>query len=258
VIPCLLLKNDGLVKTIKFDKPKYLGDPINTIRIFNDKEVDELIFLDIESTKKNIEPNFEYISRITTECFMPLTYGGGITSVSQIKQLLSLGIEKVSINSASYDSMSLIEEAVKLFGSSTIIGTVDVKKNIFGKYELYYCSGKVKSETHLEDHIRALELAGVGEILINSIDRDGTYKGYDTKLISIVSNLVRVPIIACGGAGSIEDFSEAIEAGATSVAAGSIFVYHGPHKAVLISYPSMDDLVSVLGDKRVGEFNGKL
>jgi len=243
VIPVLLLKNTGLVKTIQFKDPKYIGDSLNAVKIFNEKEVDELIFLDILATVEKKKPNIELLKDIAEECFMPLSYGGGIKEIDQIKSILKVGIEKVIINSQAVEKKGFIEEAVKLYGSSTICVSIDVKKNFWGKYEIFTHGGK--KNTKLDPIIFAIEMdkAGAGELMINSIDRDGSQKGYDLELISSITNKVRMPVIACGGASSLSDFSEGIyKGGASAVAAGSFFVFHGKMRAVLISYPEQHEL----------------
>lgn len=242
VIPVLLLQNDGLVKTTKFKDPKYVGDPINAIKIFNDKEVDELVFLDIEASKGKRSIDYELISNIASECFMPLCYGGGIKDIESIRKILQLGVEKIAINSYAFENPDLIKEAALLFGTSTIVISIDVKKNIFGKYEIWTNGGTKKIKTGLNEAILNMEQLGAGEILINSIDKDGTMLGYDCKLIEQVSKLVSIPVVAAGGAGKILDFKNAINSGASAVAAGSMFVFHGKHKAVLITYPSRKEI----------------
>lgn len=247
VIPCLLLKNNGLVKTRKFNNPKYLGDPINIVKIFNDKEVDEIIFLDITATKENRGPNYSIVSDIASECFMPLSYGGGIKNIEEIRTLLKIGVEKVALNTSAVTNPALIKEAADLFGSSTIIASIDVKQNLFGKYEVFINGGTRNTKIDPVAHAKQLEQLGVGEILINSIDRDGVMKGYDLEIIKRISNAVEIPVVACGGAGTLQHLKEAVELGnASAVAAGSIFVYKGPHNAVLISYPSQSELKSYL------------
>lgn len=238
VIPVLLLRGKGLVKTQKFKDPKYIGDPINSVRIFNEKEVDELVFLDITATPEKRGPDYELLADIASEAFMPMAYGGGITAIEQVKKIFALGFEKVIINSSAYDSAALITEAVRIFGSQSIVGSVDVKKTLFGRYELYSHAGKTKQSVSLQEHLDRLTQYGVGEILINAIDKDGTQSGYDLKLIREVTSMVSVPVVACGGAASIDDFVAVVsEAGASAVAAGSLFVFMGPHRAVLINYP---------------------
>jgi len=243
VIPVLLLRGRGLVKTVRFGDPKYIGDPINAVRIFNEKEVDELIFLDISATAQGREPPFEFLKDIAGEAFMPMAYGGGITTLEHVRRIFALGFEKVIVNSAAYRDIGLIGEAAAMFGSQSIVGCVDVRRMLFGRYELTSRSSLAREGVKLDTHLRALADAGVGEILVNSIDRDGTMSGYDLKLIHAVTAQVQVPVIACGGAGSIEDFVRAVEVGqAAAVAAGSLFVFVGPHRAVLINYPDRDVL----------------
>lgn len=238
VIPALLLRGQGLVKTVKFKDPKYVGDPINAVRIFNEKEVDELVFLDITATPEGRGPDFELLSDIASEAFMPMAYGGGVTTLEQVKRIFELGFEKVIVNSAAYKKPGLIAEAAAIFGSQSMVGCVDVRKTLLGRYELCSASARVKEKVSLQEHLAALTLSGVGEILVNAVDRDGTMGGYDVKLLREVSAAVTVPVIACGGAGSVDHFVQAVEDGhASAVAAGSLFVFMGPHRAVLINYP---------------------
>lgn len=246
VIPVLLLKGNGLYKTVKFRNPQYIGDPMNVVRIFNEKEVDELCFLDISATSAKKEINYKIISEIASECFMPLSYGGGIHSMDQIKKLFNIGVEKVIINSAAHTNTSLISEASAHFGSQSIVGCIDIKKNFLGKYEVHIESGEKNTRKNPVDFAKELQEMGAGEILVNSIDRDGTMKGYDIELVKKISTSLKVPVIACGGAGSIEDLSIVIKEGsANAVAAGSMFVFHGKHKAVLISYPSQIEIKKI-------------
>jgi cyclase len=238
VIPVLLLRGQGLVKTIKFKEPKYIGDPINAVRIFNEKEVDELVFLDITATPEGRGPDFELLSDIASEAFMPMAYGGGVTTLVQARRIFELGFEKVILNSAAYKNLELISEAASIFGSQSIVGCIDVRKNLLGRYELCSASAKVKEKPNLFEHLALLTQSGVGEILVNAVDRDGTMGGYDLKLLREVSAAVTVPMIACGGAGSLDHLVEAVQDGhATAVAAGSLFVFMGPHRAVMINYP---------------------
>lgn len=239
VIPCLLLKDGGLVKTMRFSNPRYIGDPINAVKIYNAKEVDELIFLDITATKEKREPNYDLIKEIAEECFMPFSYGGGIRSIASIKKLLRLGVEKVILNTASHENPTLVREAVNMFGSSTVIASIDVKKNFLGKYKRYIRAGKKSVAGDIRDCVRDLEALGVGEIFINSIDRDGTMAGYDIELVRDLAERVSIPVIACGGAGTLNDVREVLQrTGISAAAAGSIFVYHGKIKGVLINYPN--------------------
>ena len=237
IIPCLLIRGNKLVKTTKFKDDIYIGDPVNAARIFSDKEVDEIIILDIEATKEKRAPNYELIAEIAGECFMPLTYGGGITNVDQVRKLIRSGIEKVVINSYAYLSTQLIAEAVGIFGSQAVVGGIDVKKKILGSYQLMSTSATIAIDISLEEHVINLVEAGVGELFINSIDRDGQMLGYDLELIKKVVKSVNIPVIACGGAGKLDHLKEALNYGLSAVAAGSMFVYHGKHKAVLINYP---------------------
>jgi cyclase len=246
VIPILLLKNNGLVKTIKFKNPVYVGDPINAVKIFNEKEVDELVLLDITATNDKKEINYNKIEEIVSEAFMPIGYGGGIKSLDQIEKLFKLGVEKVIINSEIFKNLDLITDAAKVFGNQSIVASLDVKKDFFGNKKIYSHSGTEKIKEDLVSVCKNLVNAGVGEILINSIDKDGTMSGYDTDLISEVSKSVEVPVVSCGGAGSIEDFAKAVNAGASAVAAGAMFVFQGIHRAVLISYPNYDELENIL------------
>lgn len=245
VIPCLLLKNSGLVKTIQFKNPKYIGDPINAIKIFNEKEVDELIFLDIDASVKKRKPDLKMLARIASECFMPLGYGGGIRSVDDVREIFNLGVEKVIINSLAVEKPVFIRELADIFGSQSIVVSIDVKKNIFGKYKVAIYNGKSLTKLDPVEFASRMEEMGAGELFLNSIDRDGTMKGFDTDLIRKLSNSVKIPIIACGGAGKIDDLGFAIEAGASAVAVGSIFVFFGNNKAVLINYPSREELIKL-------------
>ena len=246
VIPCLLLKGRGLVKTIKFGSPTYIGDPINALKIFNEKEVDELVFLDIMATKEKRGPNFSLLKDITDECFMPLAYGGGVSNVDQIQQLLNIGIEKIVINTSAHENPNFIKEAVRIFGSSTIVGSVDVKKSFLGKQSVYIRGGDKDTKISPLEYTKRMEELGVGEILLNSIDADGLMKGYDLDLISQVAHSISVPLVSCGGAGNLQDFRKAKDAGASAVAGGSIFVFKGPNRAVLISYPTINELENTL------------
>lgn len=242
IIPVLTIDKEKLVKTVKFKNPNYIGDPINAVKIFNEKEVDEIVLLDITATKQNREPNFAFIEEICSEAFMPFAYGGGITTLKQIEKLFKLGIEKVVLNSCIDTNFNLITEASHIFGSQSIVISVDLKKNIFGKYQLMKKSGSKKIQYTLEDYIKKIEAHGAGEIFLNIIDRDGTYLGYECTLIETVSNLTTIPVVACGGANSTEDFKNAINATASAAAAGSLFVYSAQGKGVLINYPSQDVL----------------
>ncbi|WP_158368232.1 AglZ/HisF2 family acetamidino modification protein [Candidatus Williamhamiltonella defendens] len=239
VIPCLLIQGNGLVKTKKFKDPVYIGDPVNTVKIFSDKEADEIIVLDIDSSKNGSEINYQLIEEMAGEAFMPMAYGGGVRTLSQIKQLIRLGIEKIVINTAAVKSINIIREAADIFGSQAVVGAVDIKKNLFGCYKLCVKSASVDVKCSIDDHVDDLVAAGAGEIFINNVDRDGMMVGYDLKPILSITSKVNVPIVIGGGAGSVDDLSYAIREGkVTGVVAGSMFVFHGRHRAVLINYPT--------------------
>jgi cyclase len=235
------------VKTRKFANPKYVGDPINAIRIFNKKEVDELIVLDIDASKSGRGPEYTLIEQFAAECFMPLCYGGGITSVDQARILFEMGIEKVSIQAGAFRNIDLITDIASRFGSQSVVASIDIKKDLFGRTRLYDASiGTVKRD-NWQEHLKLVERAGAGEIFLNSVDRDGTMVGMDTMSISIATSQSTVPVIAAGGVGSLQDISAGLRSGASAVAAGAFFVFHGPHRAVLITYPNPDQIDSVLG-----------
>ena len=246
VIPCLLLSGGRLVKTLKFANPKYVGDPINAIRIFNDKEVDELLVLDIEASKAKREPKYDLIEQFAGECFMPLAYGGGITSFEQARRLFSIGVEKVTVQSSVLAELDLVSGITARYGNQSVVVSIDVKKNFLGRRKLYSAAtGKVMDQDWLE-YLKMAVLAGAGEILINAVDRDGTLRGMDLTLIERATSVCSVPLIAVGGVGSLADVKAAVSAGASAVAAGAFFVYHGPHRAVLITYPKYDELIALL------------
>ena len=243
VIPCLLVRGNGLVKTRKFKNPVYIGDPVNAIRIFSEKEVDEIIVLDIDASREGREPNYELIAEMAGEAFMPMAYGGGIRTLEQIRRLIRSGIEKVVINTAATESTDVIRAAAEIFGNQAIVGAIDVRKPLLGSYRIVTKSGTVDAKINLEDHINNLVSSGVGEIFINSIDRDGMMNGYDIDLIRNVTRNTNVPVVVCGGAGTVEHLSQGVhEGGASAVAAGSMFVFHGKHRAVLINYLTESEL----------------
>jgi imidazole glycerol-phosphate synthase subunit HisF len=236
VIPVLLLKNNGLVKTVKFKNSKYIGDPINAMKIFNTKEVDELVILDIMATKNKREPDYKFIKEIVSEAFMPIGYGGGVSELEHIRKLFQLGVDKVIINSAAILEPDLIKKASEIYGNQSIIVSLDVKKDMWGQYKLYSYPNNKKIKLDLFQFIKKIESLGAGEIIVNSVDNDGVMNGYDTNLVESVAKSVKVPVIALGGAGSIKDLKSAVIHGASAVAAGSLFVYQGIHRGVLISY----------------------
>ncbi len=246
VIPGLLLRNGGLVKTLKFANPKYVGDPINAIRIFNDKEVDELMVLDITASKERREPNYALIEQFAGECFMPLGYGGGIRTVEQARQLFALGVEKICLQTAALEDLTLITRLAERFGSQSVLISVDVKKNWLGKHQLYAAaSGKTLSQPWI-DFLQQAVAAGAGEVVLNAVDRDGVMQGMDIELIRQASAVLSVPLIAVGGVGSLADIKAAVIAGASAVSAGAFFVFQGPHRAVLITYPRYQELEALL------------
>ncbi len=246
VIPCLTISNTELVKTINFKKPNYIGDPINAVRIFNDKEVDELILLDISPNRYENGPNFKHLEEISSEAFMPFAYGGGIKSLDHIEKIFSLGAEKVVINSQAIEKPEFIKEAVKVVGGSGIVVSIDIYKNWRGKYKIFQKSGNYKTNLDLMEFVKIVGEYGVGEIFINSINNDGRMNGFDLEIIKKISNLVSVPLIVCGGAGTLNHFKEAALAGASGLSGGSIFIYHGKNKGILITYPERKDLERII------------
>lgn len=243
IIPCLLLRDNGLVKTVRFKDSTYVGDPINTVKIFNEKEVDEIFFLDIDATKLKKEPPYELIKNIASECFMPFAYGGGIHSIEQIERIIKSGAEKIIINTQAHLGKGFLAEAVKAFGSSTIAVSMDVKKEFIKGNRVFVRGGTQSTGIAPVEYAKRIEGEGAGELLVNSIDRDGVMEGYDIDLIKSISDSIRIPLIACGGAGKLSDFRSAFkDGGASAVAAGSFFVFHGKRRAVLITYPSYSEI----------------
>lgn len=238
IIPSLLLRGGGLVKTREFKAPIYVGDPINTVRIFNEKEVDELLLLDISATEEGRGPSFDLIADIASEAFMPLAYGGGVKTVDDAKRVFASGFEKVVINSAAIESEALVGEIASLAGSQSVVVSIDVRKKLLGRYQVYGRGGRKGTGLDPVRHATNMQRIGAGEILLNSINCDGTMRGYDLELIRQVAGAIDIPLIAAGGAGSLADFSAALHCGAAAVSAGSLFVFHGKHRAVLISYPT--------------------
>jgi cyclase len=243
VIPILLLKGMGLVKSVQFKNYRYIGDPINAVKIFNDLKADELVFLDILASKEKRTISLDFVRNVGDEANMPFAVGGGIRTVQQIKEIINAGAEKVIINTYSVEDPDFIKRASDEFGSSTIVVSIDVKRKLFGKKQVYILGGSKATNINPVDFAKIVESKGAGEIIINSIDKDGTMSGYDLDLIKDVSSSVTIPVVAAGGAGNYNDFTKAVnESYASAVAAGSIFVYHGPRKAVLINYPSVVEL----------------
>jgi imidazole glycerol-phosphate synthase subunit HisF len=246
VIPCLTLLDGGLVKTTRFSDPSYVGDPINAMRIFNDKEVDELVVLDIGASAARRGPNFALVEDIVREAFMPVGYGGGIASVDEAARIIEIGIEKILINTAAHERPALISELARRLGSQSVVASIDVRARRLKGWDVAVRGGHEQTGEDPVATARRMADAGAGEILLTAIDRDGTRRGYDVELIKSVARAVDVPVIALGGAGSIEDFASAVSAGASAVGAGAFFVYHGPHRAVLITYPDRASLERVL------------
>jgi len=237
IIPCLLVKNKGLVKTVKFKDPKYVGDPINAVKIFNEKEVDELIVLDIDATVNNNEPDYRMVENLANECRMPLCYGGGIKTAAQAQKILSLGVEKIALSSSAVNNPELIHEIAMRAGSQSVVVVLDVKKKVFGGFDIYTHNGQNKIELDLLGFIESIQKAGAGEIIINSINNDGKMSGYDFSLVDKVKSLVGVPMTILGGAGSSDDIRQAVQRyGIIGCAAGSLFVFKGKYRAVLINY----------------------
>jgi len=238
VIPVLLLNDGDLVKSKKFTNYTYIGDPINAVRIFNEKEVDEIIILDIQASKKNKQPDISAISDIAVEAFMPLAYGGGITQIEQAEKLFYNGVEKLIFNSVLHTTQGcqLVSKLTHRYGIQAIVASIDVKYNLWGKASVYSHSDQKVKYTQPLEFVRMVEDLGVGELFLNVVNRDGTYLGYDLELIQKISDAVQIPVIVCGGASSEEDFFKAQQSGASAMAAGSMFVFQRPHNAVLISY----------------------
>lgn len=243
IIPCLLIHNKGLVKTVKFKDPKYVGDPINAVKIFNEKEVDELMVLDIDATRENKRPNLNLIKRLADECRMPFCYGGGIKNAEQARQIISLGAEKVAISSSALNNINLCQEIGKIIGNQSVVVVIDVKKKkLFGGYDIYTHNGTKKSKWKLDSLIEKLEQIGIGEIVINSIDNDGTMQGYDIALAEKIRKKSSMPMTVLGGAGSLNDIQNLIlKFKIVGAAAGSLFVFKGKYKAVLINYPNRQE-----------------
>ncbi|WP_440682507.1 AglZ/HisF2 family acetamidino modification protein [Cysteiniphilum halobium] len=249
IIPCLLVHNNGLVKTVKFKSGKYVGDPINAVKIFNEKEADELMVLDIDATVQCKEPNYLMIENLAAECRMPLCYGGGIVNAEQAARIFSLGVEKIAMSSAIITNPNLVDDISNKVGAQSVVAVLDVKKNLFGKYSIYTHNGTKKIDIDLFDMLERLESSGVGEIVINSIDHDGMMKGYDFSLAKKVKASIKVPLTILGGAGTLEDIKQLVdENGIIGACAGSLFVFKGKYKAVLINYPNALEKAKMLSN----------
>ena len=242
IIPVLLLKNKGLYKGQQFKNHSYIGDPINTVKIFNDKEADELLIFDITASLNNIKPSYQILESMAGECFMPLSYGGGIDSLKIIEKIIKLGVEKIYINTAAIVNQSLVREAVKEFGTSTICCCIDYKTDFFKKNRVYVYSGTKKTKYNPIEWAKKLEDLGVGEIILNSISRDGTQTGFDFDYFNQLFKIVKIPLIISGGCSGIENIRGSIKKKINNMAVGSSFVYRGKHRAVLITYPDSNEL----------------
>jgi cyclase len=249
IIPCLLVSDGGLVKTQRFKDPKYVGDPINAVRIFNEKEADELTVLDIDATAEGREPDYQMIAHLALECRMPLCYGGGVRTAEQAKRIIGLGVEKVAISSAVIENPNIIGEMAAEVGSQSVVVVLDVRKPTFARdFEIFTHNGKRNTRRSLGELAREAEARGAGELVINSIDRDGTMKGYDLDLAQRMRETTHLPVTMLGGAGSLADIGALISrCGIVGAAAGSLFVFKGVYRAVLINYPTprqRDELIS--------------
>lgn len=239
ITPCLLIRNHGLVKTVRFADAKYVGDPVNAVKIFNEKEADELIALDIDATAQGREPDFRLIAQIAVECRMPLCYGGGIKTVDQAKRIIGLGVEKIAISSVALDNPRIVALIAKEIGSQSVVVVFDVRKGAGKDYKVWTHNGTGNTGKSLVTALKAAESVGAGEILVNSIDNDGVMKGYDLPLGRVVRDSTKLPMTMLGGAGSLTDIGNLVrECGVIGAAAGSLFVFKGIYRAVLINYPS--------------------
>jgi cyclase len=249
VIPVLLLSEGGLVKTVKFQDPRYVGDPINAVRIFNDKQVDELVLLDIDASKNGRPPDFAAIEETVSEAFMPVGFGGGVRDLETATRLIQTGVEKVIVSSASVDDPGAIAKIAERLGSSTLVIAIDAVARPGATWEVVTRSGTRRTGIDVRSHAQAMEALGAGELIVNSVDRDGTMEGYDLPLVRAVVNSVDIPVVACGGAGGVGDLALAIsQGGASAAAAGSLFTFHGRHRAVLITYPSYETRSALFAD----------
>jgi len=246
VIPCLLLDDGSFVKTRQFKNPTYIGDAINAVRIYNELEVDEIIILDITATKQNKAPDFDKIAQLTEECFMPFTYGGGIKTYNHAQKLFDMGVEKISLNSAVIDNTGLIEKISQAYGAQAVVVSIDFKKARFSGKTVYGQCGRQKTKLDIVAYAQAVEKMGAGEILLNAIDRDGMMEGFDLDIIRAVSDAVDIPVIAAGGAGTLDDIAHAKEAGANAIALGSMAVYQNKNRGILINFPDYQVLRNIL------------
>jgi cyclase len=247
IIPCLLLRESSLVKTVKYDKYSYIGDPLNTCRIFNELEVDEMAILDITASREGREPNYKVLNSLVSECFMPLSYGGGINSLEQAEKLFITGFEKIVLNSILFTKPELIKDIASIFGSQSIIVSIDVRKSIFKGYEVFSHSGTKKQKVKLLDWVQYVEELGAGEIILTNIDRESSWNGFDNSLVKMVSDAVNIPVIAHGGAGTVEHIADVVNNGsASAVALGSMVVFQNKGMGVLVNFPDKIKLENAL------------
>jgi cyclase len=248
IIPCLLLQDGALVKTVRFKDSRYVGDPINAIKIFNEKRVDELIVLDISASREHREPDYALIEELASECFMPLCYGGGVSTLAQAKRIVNLGVEKIAVNHAALSKPEFVGELAAQLGSQSVVVCIDVKRKWSGRCRVYDSAKGNLTDKDPFEYADQLVRMGAGEVLLNSVDRDGTQQGYDHELVRGLTARLTVPVIACGGAWTTEHLRSVVQdSGASAAAAGSMFVFQGRHRAVLISYPPYKELVRLLG-----------
>jgi len=247
VIPCLQLIDHSLVKTVKFGSYGYIGDPINTVRIFNELEVDELLFLDIRATVQNRGPNLNILEEIASECFMPLSFGGGLRDFNLVKRIFSIGFEKVILNSFAIENPEFVSKVAEHFGNQAVIGSIDIKKTLFGKYQVYSKDGTEKTKLDPVEWAQKLEDLGVGELLITSMDRDGTWEGFDIEITKRISETISIPLIANGGAGSMKHIGEVVKkGGADAISLGSMVVYQKKGMGVMVNFPDKQEIKAVL------------
>lgn len=246
VIPALLLRDDALVKTVRFDKPGYIGDPVNTVRIFNELEVDELVFLDITATNENRTPNLRILHEIADECFMPLGYGGGLNNFDVVQSIFGIGFEKVVLNSVTHTSPAFVTQVAEHYGNQAVVASIDVKKNLWGNYEVWSHAGKKNTKKNPAEWAAALEQLGAGEILLTSVDKEGSWSGFDVQLTRNVADAVNIPVIAHGGGGQLAHITEVVKDGhASAVALGSMVVYQQKGMGVLVNFPEMQSIDQV-------------
>lgn len=246
IIPVLLLSHHGLVKTQKFLSPKYVGDPINAVKIFSEKEADELVFLDIQASKENKLPDYNLIKDIASEAYMPFSYGGGIKNLACAEKILKNGAEKIVLNNVLFSNRALATKMIAEFGVSTVVACIDVKKNIFGQYKIYSHVQKKTVDIGFEEYLKVCEDIGFGEVIIQNVDQDGLMKGYDVELITKARSYISSPLVALGGAGSLQNIETILHSGADAAAAGSLFTFYGKYRAVLITYPSYNEIKEVI------------